>query len=134
MAQGPIRNASDTLLSQNVGTLPNMSEALADYQQPMLFTKVAKTVSGYQNVEDGVAIRFMGVWQPFSARQLSMKPVGERAWKWFMLHAEPNVILQPDEVVIYQGTQYRVMEDNDYVVNGFLEYHLVQDFTGSGPT
>jgi hypothetical protein len=38
-----------------------------------------------------------------------------------------------DEVVTYDGVQTRVMSRKNYGLYGYVEYHLVQDWTGSGP-
>jgi hypothetical protein len=128
-----IKNGKDMPLNQNSGTLPDVSGAMLDYFQPMVFAVVVKTVDNFQAVETKSSVNFQGVWQPLSARQLMLKPEGQRAWKWFQVHAEPALILQTDQLITYLGVQYRVMADKDYRLYGYVEYHLVEDFTGSGP-
>lgn len=128
-----ISSAADRLLTANTGTLPNVSGAMLDWFQPMVFTAVTKTVVNFKVVESANPVDFMGVWQPYSAQQLQMRPEGQRNWKWFTVHSTPDLILDPDQVVTYLGTQYRVKDKFDYTQYGYLEYHLVQDFTGSGP-
>jgi len=113
--------------------LPDVSGALLDWFQSMAFVVLTKSVVNFQNVETKTQTSFRGIWQPFNAQQLRMKPEGERAWRWFMLHADTSLELFPDDVVIYNSLQYRVMEKNDYLHYGYREYHLVEDFTGSGP-
>ena len=115
-------------------SLPNVNDALNGYFQPMIFTKVLKKVSQFQITEKAKNIRFRGVWQPYTAQQLVMKPEGQRAWKWFMLHSDPSLALIPDEVVKYGNTQYRVMEKYDYSKYGYIDYRLVEDYTGAGPS
>lgn len=134
MSQTPIQNASDIPLSQNGGTLPNVSDVILNWFQAMVFTIVTKTIVNFQLVETGDDINFQGVWQPFSPQQLALKPIGERDWKWFMVHASPNLALTPDQVITYQGTQYRVKEKLDYTNYGYVQYNLIEDYTGSGPT
>ena len=129
-----IGNAANRPLNTNSGTLPDVSGAMLDYFQPMTFELLVKTVQGYQLAEDPTIFQFQGVWQPFSEQQLSVKPEGQRKWKWFWLHAQPSLDLAPDDVVLYQGVQYRVMARKDYNLYGYIEYHLVDDYTGSGPT
>lgn len=129
----PITNASSVLLSQNTGTLPYVGDAMLDYFQPMLFDVVTKTtVLGVVN-ETKVVTTFQGVWQPLSPQALQMKPEGQRAWTWFRVHADPSLALSPDDVIVYQGIQYRVMARYDYKIYGYNEFHLVQDYTNSGP-
>lgn len=129
----PIFNAKDRPLNANTGGLPNVGDTLQGYFQPMIFTQVTKTVVDFVAVETPTNFTFMGVWQPYSPRQLLMRPEGERKWKWFICHAEPGVPLDPDEVITYLGEQYRIMEQTDYTLYGYIEYHLINDYTGSGP-
>lgn len=129
-----IKNGKDTPLNENSGTLPDVSGAMLDYFQPMVFGTVAKAVEGFQVVETKTSVSFQGVIQPFSDRQLMMKPEGQRSWKWYTVHAEPQLELATDEIITYLGAQYRVMSLRDYRLYGYVEYHLVQDYTGSGPT
>jgi hypothetical protein len=114
--------------------LPQVSAGMLNWFQPMDFGLITKTVDNYQNHESVELIHFRGVWQPFTANQMQMKPIGQRSWSWFMLHSDPSLILKNDDVIEYLGIQYRVMENNDYTKYGYFEYHLVEDFIGSGPT
>lgn len=113
--------------------MPDVSGALQDWFQAMTFGVVTKTVVNFQVVEDKVDFTFQGVWQPLSGRRLQMKPEGQSTWNWFLLHAEPALVLALDSVVIYLDIQYRVMAQKDYRLNGYVEYELVNDWTGSGP-
>jgi hypothetical protein len=115
------------------GSMPNLSSALLDWFQPMIFTKNVKSVVDFKNFETPTSYNFKGVWQPFTIQQLSMKPEGQRQWRWYTLHAETGLELFPDDVVGYNSVQYRVMQKNDYTLNGYIEYHLIDDYTGSGP-
>lgn len=128
-----IMNASNTPLNQINGTVPDISGALRDYFQPMTFTLVTKTVSGFQVVEDAYPIELWGVIQPLNPRQLILKPEGQRAWSWYQLHAQTGVALKVDDCIEYQGRQYRVMAKTNYVLYGYDLYELVTDWTGAGP-
>ena len=50
-----------------------------------------------------------------------------------LLHSDPVLDLEVDDVVNWNGTQTRVMTKKNYALYGFIEYHLVQDWTGAGP-
>ena len=128
-----IANAADRPLFEKSGDVPDLSGALQSYYQPMVFEPVAKIVSGFQVVETGAPINFRGVVQPLSARQLQLKPEGQRAWTWMLMHSDPVLTLDVDDVVTWNGKQTRVMARTDYALYGFIEYHLCQDWTGSGP-
>jgi hypothetical protein len=128
-----IKNAANTPLNVRQGTLPDVSGAMQDYFQEMTFDQMVKTTVGFQVVETTTPVTFRGTWQPFTDRQLFLKPEGQRAWSWFWLHAEPELTLEVDDIVIWGGVQTRVMSRKDYALYGYVEYHLVQDWSGSGP-
>lgn len=129
-----IKNAKNTPLSANSGTVPDMGGALLDWLQPMTFGVVTKTVVNSQVVEVEADTAFRGVIQPFSDRQLMLKPEGQRAWSWYWVHSDPSLVLTVDSTITYLGRQYRVMSLRNYSLYGYREYHLVQDYSGSGPT
>lgn len=130
---GTIANGANTPINVRTGTVPDVSGALNDWFQPMVFTPIVKDVDAFQLVETPDPISFRGILQPFTKRQLLLKPEGERAWTWLTLHAEAQLTLQVDDVVDYLGKQTRVMARTNYSLYGFVEYELIQDWTGSGP-
>lgn len=130
---GPIRNASAYPLTSKSGTTPDVSGAMQDYFQPMVFTTIKKTVSGFQVLEAGTPINFQGNWQPFTPRALLLKPEGQRSWTWYELYADPVLTLETDSVVIWQNKQTRIMSRQDFGLYGYVVYHLVQDWIGMGP-
>lgn len=124
-----ISNASDRSLSSNPGTLPNVSEALFSYFQRLTFTAIVKTIVNFQVLETKIGTSFMGVRQPFTPQQLSLKPEGQRAWKWETIHATPELILSPDDVISFDGNPYRVMRKSDFKEYGYVLYEICQDYT-----
>lgn len=133
MSNNTIANGKNRPLTFQQGTVPDVSGALKDWFQAMVFTRVVKQTVGFQDVETPTNINFWGVVQPLTERQLLLKPEGQRAWTWFLLHADPVLTLQVDEVVTWIGKQTRVMSRKDFAMYGYCEYHLVQDWTGAGP-
>lgn len=128
-----IQNGKDVPLNVATGTIPNVSGALQGWFQPMTFEPVVKESIGYEVVETGDPIYFRGVIQPADARNLDIKPEGEQAWTYFMLHSDVSLQLQVDDVVLYLGVQTRVFQRKDYSIYGYLTYILGQDYTNSGP-
>lgn len=128
-----IVNAKNTPLNQNSGTVPDVGGALLQWFQPMIFEPIVKSVEGFELDELGDPISFRGVIQPLSNRDLLIKPEGQRAWTWLMLHSDISLRLNVDDVVRWLGIQYRVMARKDYSIYGYMTYELVQDYTGSGP-
>jgi hypothetical protein len=97
-----IPNAANRPLFDKSGSVPDVSGALTDYFQTMIFTRLTKTVTGFQAVETADPIVFQGVIQPFTERQLFLKPEGQRAWSWFWLHADPVLTLNVDEAAFLE--------------------------------
>lgn len=125
--------ANKPLNESGMGSLPDVREALLDCYQAMVFTPVIKTTEAFEMVETGNPLSFRGFWQPLTSRALMLKPEGQRSWTWFMLHADPAIVLNTDDVVIWRGKQTRIMARKDYANYGYVYYELVQDWTGSGP-
>jgi hypothetical protein len=126
---GTIRNGADTPLNQRSGSLPDVGVALMDWFQPMTFTTLVKTTVGFQAVETPTAVTFRGVIQPLQGRRLELKPEGQRAWTWLLMHSEPTLKLEVDSIVTWNGVKTRVMSQKDYTIYGYIEYELVQDWT-----
>ncbi len=133
MMPGPIISARSLPLAGPNAALPNVSGALQSWLIPMTFGQITKTVVNFIVKEIVTPVSFQGVWQPLTLQKLRMKPEGQRSWSWYMVHTTTDLALKVDDVVSYLGTQYRVTEQNDYHEYGYFEYHLVNDFTGSGP-
>ncbi len=130
---GSIKNAANTLLNVQTGSIPNVGGAMRDWFQPMVFTRVTKSTVAFQLVETAENISFRGVIQPLTSRDLIQKPEGQRAWTWLWLHADPSLTLNVDEIVTYNGVATRIMARKNYTIYGYVEYQLVQDWTGSSP-
>lgn len=124
-----IANGANSPLFAKNGSVPDVSGAMQDYYQQITFEPIVKTVVGFQNVETTTPISFRGTWQPFTERQLLMKPEGQRAWTWFWMHSDPVLTLQVDDIGVWNGKPTRVMARKDYGLYGYVEYHLVQDWT-----
>lgn len=129
-----IKNGKDTPLNIKTGTFPDVGNAMQNWFQPMIFGIVSKETVGFQVIEQMQEISFKGVWQPLSARRLQLKPEGQRSWSWYWLHADPVLNLEVDSVIIYNSVQYRVMAKKNYSLNGYIEYELIEDFEGAGPS
>jgi hypothetical protein len=121
---------SKTLLSQNSGNLPDVSDALRSWLQKITFQIIGKVVEDYQTYETHTNLSFDGVWQPMGPAQLRMKAEGQRTWPWFVCHTLNALELKTDEVIIFQDSEYRVMEVTRWTQYGYYEYHLVKDWSG----
>lgn len=128
-----IANGKNQALTVDQGTVPDVGGAMIDWFQSMQFQIVTKETIDFQVVETEEPVNFRGVIQPFTLRQLYLRPEGERAWTWAMVHAEPVLSLKVDDIISYRGVHFRVMGKKNYTIYNYVQYSLVQDFTGSGP-
>lgn len=125
----PLINASSRPLNLNPGTLPDMTDVLTNFFQPMTFTQITKAIVNSLLTETQTQINTSGTRQALSPQQLALKPEGQRAWRWQQIHTWPNVILSPDDIIIFGPKSYRVMAKIDHTEYGYLEYHVVEDYT-----
>ncbi len=121
-----IVNAKDKGL--NYTGLPQVGDVLPSWFQTLTFTLVTKYLVDYEVQEVLVTITTQGVRQPMNAQQLSIKPEGQRGWKWETIHCLPNVKLKIDDIVIFDNVKYRVKERWDWSEYGYLEYHICQAY------
>lgn len=108
--------------------LPNMRAALARLLQSTTIGLVTKTpVKGFiQETTQDVCVR--AVRLPFSATALSIRPEGERSWRWNTFYMDSNTILKTDDQFFYNGVGYRVMEVYDFREYGYMQYSTVEGF------
>lgn len=116
-------------LKQSAIGVPNMSEALMGWMQTMDVITVSKTVSNFLLVETEDQRTIQAVRQPLSQTRLEIKPEGQRAWKWELLHTTENFEL--DDKVNFDGTQYRIMSKFRWAEYGFFEYEICQNYAGA---
>ena len=113
---------------KRAGGLPNVSSALVGWFLPISLIKITKKTVNFKIVEEEVELETRGVWQPMSARQLSILPEGQRSWSWFTLHTLPDLNVNMDEIIAREGFRYRVMQKLSYPEYGYYEYHLCLDY------
>lgn len=125
-----IINGSSKSLLQNSGTMPNVSGALLNWFQPITLGVLTKTVVDFKLVETVTSITFLGVWEQQSPESLEVKEIGERSWDQIGLWTQPGVALKTDDIVTRLGKQYRIMRKYDWSDSGYLQFELVENYTG----
>ncbi len=125
-----IQNGCNTPLNANPGTLPSVQSAIFDFFRPMIFTKIVKTIVRANLVETPTSFNTKGMLQPLGPQKLQMKPEGQRKWKWKQLHVLPDIDLTPDDKITILGVEFRVMDKYEWAEYGYLEFHVVEGYTG----
>lgn len=112
------------------GSQPHITSAFLGWQNTITLVVVKTEIVNGLAKEISRNTTFRGVIQPLSERKLMLKPEGERAWKWLMIHCfSGRLNLEPkNDRIIFNGEPFKIMADNDYSLNGFIEYHLVKDY------
>lgn len=121
-------NGKDIPLGLSASALPDVSGSVDMFLQPVTIGVVSKQqVDGYtQEIINYVKTR--AVRQPFSPRMLEVKPEGERSWRWETVHALPDLILNPDDIILWGDHRYRVMQKSDFAEYGYVLYEIIEDY------
>lgn len=130
--KAPLVSAKNLPLGRQSFAVPNLSAALSGLFQPMVL-QVVQTIliDGYSKEVEPKTVLVKGVRQPFTAQELSLRPEGDRQWKWEKMHVDTAFILSVNDKFYFDGTPYRVKEKNDFKEYGFVEYNIVQDYEDS---
>lgn len=123
-----IINASDSKKNLS-GSIPDVEDALSDWLKAMKIGVVTKTISDFQLSESIEYIDVLAVLQPFTTKQLQIKPEGERSWEWQTLHIKgTHREFCLDDQVYIDGMKFRIMQKFEWQRYGFIEYQIIQDF------
>lgn len=124
-----IQNANQFNL-QNINTnLPNMSNTITNWFLNVTFNEVTRVLDGADWVErPGKSINTKGVVQPPSDKDLKILPEGTWAWEWLLVHCLPNLQLETNQFIYYDGVKYKVMARKDYKKYGYIRYTLLEAY------
>lgn len=108
--------------------IPKIKVALNGWESNITLNKVTSSIVDYEKVDTIEEISFDGVVQPLSPQELKLKPLESRSWKWLMIHTKTYSELETNDLIEYKGEKFKVMAKNDYDLNGYYEYHLVDKY------
>ena len=126
---GKIQNARDRKISDNVGSMPYMAQSIQQIMQPVQVGIIkSQMIGGYNQtvVEKYVKVLSVRIENP---NHLVMTKTGERIWVSMDIYFTPDVILQPDDLFIYRGKQYRVIVTEEWSDYGYSKYGVIEDYT-----
>lgn len=123
-----IVNAANSKINLS-GGIPNVEGTLSDWFKTMKIGVTVKTVVDFQLSETINYVDIQAVLQPFTTKQLQLKPEGQRSWNWETLHVKgTDQEFCLDDHVYIDGMKYRIMQKFEWQRYGFLEYQIIQDF------
>ncbi len=112
-------------------SLPNMSETIKSWFLNITFDIVKREIGdGVDPVITVVkTVNTRGVVRPPSDKDLKILPEGSWAWEWLQIHCLPDVELETNQFVRYDGKFYKVMAKKDWRKYGYMRYTLLEAFT-----
>jgi hypothetical protein len=131
MAPKTIQLGANVPLNARAGSIPQMQGALQGWYQPMTFIQIGKFLDTGFVSEIGTPTNFRGVMMPYKPRQLDLKRQGQRQWKWWALFCTPELQLGIDDAVKYLEGQFRCYSSEDWRIEGFMKYVLIEDYKGT---
>jgi len=126
-----ITSAKNMTISQQLGGgLPNMSETIKSWFQNITFQYVTRTIddNGIWHTTDERTIKTQGVVQPPRDIDLKILPEGTWNWEWQLLHCLPDIELDVDQFVIYEGIKYKIMQVKPWQKYGYRRYVLLEAY------
>lgn len=109
--------------------MPQMGRAFAGWMKTITLEKIVQTITNGFAVDSTVPITFQGTIQPLSPKMLELKPEGMRAFEWLQIHCfATSANLTTGDKILYNGKRYKIMADNDYSLNNYIEYHAIFDY------
>lgn len=127
---GPIVGAGDRDLDQINPNAPNMQDTVQGWFTPMSFVRIVTTIVDGLAVPKEIPVQTSGIMQP-KKQKLKFGAEGDRSWRWHKLHALPDLVLETNDVIVYRGKRYRVMEVMPAEDYGFRSFELVEDYSNA---
>ena len=124
-----IQSANKILLNNVNSTLPNMANTIIGWFLNITFDVVERTLDGADWTETTVAtINTRGVVQPTRDIDLKIFPEGTWAWEWLTIHCLPEVQLNTNQYIRYDGKLYKVMNKKNWEKYGYVRYMVLEAF------
>ena len=114
-----------------VGPFPQVGGILPAWQNAMTFKRVSITIptGEFEGTQTTTDFEFEGVFEPMPAREVYLKPEGQRNWKWWSLWTKTGTeIVNGDILVDFKGLKFRVMRKHDWGQAGYFKFDVVEDY------
>lgn len=124
-----IVNGKDLPLGQSSAGLPDQSQAVIQFFQPVEVGIIQKTqVNGKTQEVVKEYIKTQGA-RVQTTNNLVITKTGERFWDAQDIYFLRDVLLKADDLFIFNNVQYRVLAVSDWPDYGYNQYHVRQDYT-----
>ena len=118
---------------RNAG-MPQIQSAFNGWQNRVcLMRHIENVIDGFVEITEK-PLSLYGTIQPLNPRAIELKPEGQRSWTWLQIHCQSRAItLIPGDKIKWQGELYKIMQQLDYGLNGYIELHAVKDWQQGVP-
>lgn len=124
-----IKNGKDFPFDQITSGLPDVSQAIIQFFQPVTVGIISSTqIDGYTQSLVARYIKTSGV-RTQRQNNLVISKTGQRIWDSVDIYFLSDVILKADDIFLFQDIQYRVIVVDPWTEYGYNHYACVQDFT-----
>jgi hypothetical protein len=108
--------------------LPNMAATIQGWFLNITFEIVDRVMVGADWQTQVVKrVKTKGVVRP-PKDNLEILPEGTWNWEWLEIHCLPNLNLQNNQFIRYDGKVYKVMARKDYSKYGYIRYTVLEAF------
>jgi len=108
--------------------IPQMNNALNGWLSDITIDKLTIFIQDFQAISTKETILFQGVVQPYKPSELEIQAAGNRIFAWIRIHTITDLIIKPQDKIIYNNKQYKVWSVQDYSMAGYYEYTCIEDF------
>lgn len=122
-----IKNANQIKLSQTISGVPDVSGAVERNLQPLVFERMQRTMVDGRMQAVPLTIPSLASIQPLKPQELAIKPTGDRAWSWYMIHSLTNLELKVNDRFVVQGQAYKNMAKAKWNQYGYFYYEVIED-------
>lgn len=116
-------------LLNEISNMPEIQSAITPWEDTIKIGIVTQTWNEGDLTQSISQVSFKGTIQPLSAKQIALKPEGQRAWTWYMIHCTKlDLNIDVNDKIYIDDIKYKVMAYNNYKRNGYVEFHIVKDY------
>lgn len=125
----PIVNGKDTPLNKGSSRLPNVSQAITQYFQPVTVGIISSIqVNGRTQTIVEQYICTQGV-RIATDNKLVITKTGERLFARDDIYFLSEILLKADDLFLFNTMQYRVLALEEWTEYGYNKYSVTEDYT-----
>ena len=125
----PLVNGKDIPMAQSTTGLPDVSQAIIQYFQPVTVGLIKNTqVNGRTQTVVQKYINTHGT-RIAVQNKLVISKTGERFWNSEEVYFTSEINLSPDDLFLWNNMQFRVLAIESWTEYGYNKYSVVQDYT-----